>query len=160
MYGRVLAVALVVVGLLLMANPLYLPVAAGEPTHVYTHVVQPVGTDTPAYDADDVVDRSDLDADAREAFDRALDVDDGGFVLEDPDERAASLSYPTEPTSGDGLLIVAHGGDRYEFWTRTVEREPFPVVAQRVVVQPVAFLIGFLAIVGAAAVTFRGRPGK
>ncbi len=158
MSGRALAVMLVVVGLVLMANPLYLPVALGDPTHVYTHVVQPVGPDTPG-SGEDVVDRSDLDADARTAFDRAFEAGDGGFVVDDPDERVASLSYPTEPTPGDGLLIVAHEDDRYEFWTRTVEREPFPVVAQRVFVQPAAFLIGFLAIVGAVAVTIRGRPG-
>lgn len=157
MSGRALAVVLVILGLVLMANPLYLPVAVGEPTHVYTHVVQPVGPDTPASDDGDVVDRADLDADAREAFDRALEAEDGGFVLEDPDARPSSLSYPTDPTPGDGLLIVAHEGERYEFWTRTVERDPGPVVAQRVVVQPIAFLVGFLGIVAAVAISFRGR---
>ncbi len=157
MFGRTLAVVLVVLGLALMANPLYLPVAIGEPTHVYTHVVQPVGPDTPAFDDGDVVDRVDLDADAREAFDRAFEAEDAGFVLDEPDARPASLSYPTKPTPGDGLLIVAHDGERYEFWTRTVERDPGAVVAQRVVVQPAAFLLGFLGIVAAVAVSFRDR---
>ena len=70
-----------------------------------------------------------------------------------------SLSYPADPTLGDGLLIVERDGERYEFWTRTVEREPGAVVVQRVLVQPVAFLVGFLAVVAGAAVALRGRLG-
>ncbi len=150
-------VALVVVGLVLMANPMYLPIAIGEPTPAYTHVVQPAGPDTPTDEGSDVVDRDALDGDAGAAFDRALDADEGGFVVEDPDDRAGSLAYPTEPSPGHGLIVVAHEGTEYEFWTRTVEREPGIVVAQRVVVQPVAFLVGFLAVIGAVAVGFRER---
>ena len=67
---------------------------------------------------------------------------------------------PTEPTLGDGLLIVERDGERYEFWTRTVEREPGAVVAQRVLLQPAAFLLGFLALVAGAAVGRRGRLGE
>ena len=157
MNDRVLVIGLVVVGLALMANPLYLPVAVGEPSPVYTHAVQPVGPDSPTYGEADVIDRDDLDADAREAFDRAHADPEDAFVLDDPDERAGSLAYPTEPTLGDGLLIVRHEGDDYELWTRTVEREPGPVVAQRAVVQPAAFLGGVLAVVAAVAVAIRGR---
>lgn len=159
MRSRVLATALLVVGLALMANPLYLPVAVGEPEPAYTHVVQPVGPDSPEYTHADVVSADDLDPDARAAFERALDAEASGFVVDHPDDRVESLSYPTEPTLGDGLVVVAHENDRYEFWTRTVEREPGAVVAQRVVVQPVAFLAGFLAVVGAVAVAFRESFG-
>ncbi|SNR30465.1 hypothetical protein [Halorubrum vacuolatum] len=157
MDDRVLIVVLVVAGTALMANPLYLPVAVDDPNPVYTHAVQPAGPDTPTFDGTDVRDRDDLDADARAAFDRAREDPEGAFVIDEPGERVDSLTYPTEPTLGDGLLIVAHEGEEYEFWTRTVEREPGIVVAQRLALQPVAFLAGFLAIVGAVAVAIRGR---
>ncbi|ELZ30149.1 hypothetical protein [Halorubrum distributum] len=164
------AAGLVALGVLLMANPLFLPVSVGEPNPAYTHTVQPVGegsvagigspatdtaNDTNASDA--VVAYADLAPEVREAFDRARDAPEGGFGVEDPDERVDSLSYPTEPTLGDGLLIVERDGERYEFWTRTVEREPGAVVAQRVFLQPVAFLVGFLAVVAGAAVGLRER---
>ncbi|TKX61165.1 hypothetical protein EXE48_08965 [Halorubrum sp. ASP1] len=166
------AAGLAALGVLLMANPLYLPVAVGEPSPAYTHTVQPVtegsvaGFESPAAsggngsDASDaVVAYADLPPDAREAFDRARDSPEGGFGVEDPAERVDSLSYPTEPALGDGILIVERDGERYEFWTRTVEREPGAVVAQRVLLQPAAFLIGFLALVAGAAVGLRGRLG-
>lgn len=159
MRSRLLVPVLLVVGLALMANPLYLPIAIGEPVPAYTHVVQPVGPDSPDHADADVIDAADLDPDAREAFERALDAEESGFVVEEAGDRVESLSYPTEPTLGDGLVVVAHDGDRYEFWTRTVEREPGAVVAQRVVVQPVVFLSGFLAVLGAVAVAFRDSLG-
>ncbi|WP_418279912.1 hypothetical protein [Halorubrum sp. DTA98] len=152
-----LVAALLVVGIALMVNPLYLPVAVGEPTPAYTHVVQPVGPDTPEHADGDVIDSADLDDDARESFERALESADGGFVVEDPSDRVVSLSYPTDPTIGDGLVVVAHDGDRYEFWTRTVEREPGVVVAQRAVLQPVAFLVGFFSVLGAVVLALRER---
>ncbi|GAA0716974.1 hypothetical protein J2744_000678 [Halorubrum trapanicum] len=172
------AAGLVALGVLLMANPLFLPVPVGEPDPAYTHTVQPVtdgsvaGFESPATGAgnetdggndsnasDAVVAYADLAPDAREAFDRARDAPEGGFGVEDPAERVDSLPYPTEPTLGDGLLIVEYDGERYEFWTRTVEREPGAVVAQRTLLQPVAFLAGFLAVVAGAAVGLRGRLG-
>ncbi|TKX74220.1 hypothetical protein EXE46_10265 [Halorubrum sp. GN11_10-6_MGM] len=168
------AAGLVALGVLLMANPLFLPVAVGEPNPAYTHTVQPVGEgsvagiESPATGvengsdggsesnaSDAVVAYADLDPDARAAFDRARDAPEGGFGVESPDERVDSLSYPADPTLGDGLLIVERDGERYEFWTRTVEREPGAVVAQRVLLQPVAFLVGFLAVVAGAAVGLR-----
>jgi len=164
-------VGLVALGVCLMANPLFLPVAVGEPDPAYTHTVQPVGEGavaglgSPAAEAangsggDAVVAYADLDPAARAAFDRAREAPEGGFGVEDPDERVDSLSYPAEPTLGDGLLIVERDGERYELWTRTVEREPDAVVVQRVLVQPVAFLAGFLAVVAGAAVALRGRLG-
>jgi hypothetical protein len=162
------AVGLVALGVCLMANPLYLPVAVGDPTPAYTHAVQPVttgaavGPDSPAADGvddpDAVVAYGDLDPAAQAAFDRARRAD-GGFAVTDPAARVDSLSYPTAPTLGDGLLIVERDGERYEFWTRTVEREPRGVVAQRVLVQPLAFLGGFLAVVAGAAVGLRERLG-
>lgn len=166
------AAGLVALGVLLMANPLFLPVSVGEPDPAYTHTVQPVtegsvagfespatgeGNDSNASDA--VVLYADLAPDARAAFNRARDAPEGGFGVEDPAERVDSLSYPTDPTLGDGLLIVEYDGERYEFWTRTVEREPGAVVAQRTLLQPVAFLVGFLAVVAGAAVGLRGRLG-
>ena len=166
------AAALLVVGVLLMANPLFLPVSVGEPDPAYTHTVQPVsegsvaGFESPAAGAangsnasDAVVAYADLDAGARAAFDRARDAPEGGFGVEDPNERVDSLAYPTDPTPGDGLLIIERDGARYEFWTRTVEREPSAVVAQRVLLQPAAFLGGFLAVVAGTAVGLRGRLG-
>jgi hypothetical protein len=169
------AAGLVALGVLLMANPLYLPVSVGEPSPAYTHTVQPVsegsvaGFESPAAGgenestasnaSDAVVAYADLAPDARAAFDRALGSAEGGFGVEDPDERVDSLSYPTEPTLGDGLLIVERDGERYELWTRTVEREPGAVVAQRVLLQPAAFVVGFLALVAGAAVGLRGRLG-
>ncbi|MFW5917812.1 MAG: hypothetical protein ACOCRD_05330, partial [Halorubrum sp.] len=167
MRTRVAVVGLLAVGVLLMGNPLYLPVAVGEPTPAYTHTAQPVQSGSPVEglsvddggggdgdDGDALVAYADLGPEARGAFDRARETE-GGFGVEDPDARVDSLSYPAEPTLGDGLLIVEYEGERYEFWTRTVEREPGAVVAQRVVLQPVAFLAGFLAIVAAAALEFR-----
>ncbi|WP_123619322.1 hypothetical protein [Halorubrum sp. CSM-61] len=166
MRTRLAVAGLLAVGVLLMANPLYLPVPIGEPDPAYTHTVQPVESGSPVAGVDasaegnetaeGVVDYADLDPEAREAFDRALDAE-AGFGVEDPDERADSLAYPTDPTPGDGLLVVAYEGERYEFWTRTVEREPGAVVAQRVAVQPVAFLAGFFAVLAAGALGFRGR---
>ncbi|WP_423995227.1 hypothetical protein [Halorubrum trapanicum] len=166
------AVGLVAFGVLLMANPLFLPVSVGEPNPAYTHTVQPVGEgsvagiESPTADtangsnaSDAVVAYADLTPDARAAFDRARDAPEGGFGVEDPAERVDSLSYPTDPTLGDGLLIVERDGERYEFWTRTVEREPGAVVAQRVFLQPIAFLAGFLAVVAGAAVGLRERLG-
>ncbi|TKX86777.1 hypothetical protein EXE43_06640 [Halorubrum sp. SS5] len=162
------AAGLVALGVLLMANPLFLPVSVGEPTPAYTHTVQPVtegsvaGFESPANGSnasDAVVAYADLSPDARAAFDRARDSPEGGFGVERPAERVDSLSYPTEPTLGDGILIVERDGERYEFWTRTVEREPGAVVAQRVLLQPAAFLVGFLAVVAGAAVGLRGRLG-
>ncbi|GAA0525585.1 hypothetical protein SAMN04488066_102214 [Halorubrum aquaticum] len=157
MSRHVSVAVLLALGGLLMANPLYLPVPIAEPTTAYAHAVQPVGPETPPYAEGDVVDRDELDADARDAFDRALESPDGGFTVEDPDERAESLSYPTGPTLGDGLIVVAHDGTRYEFWTRSVEREPREVVLQRLLVQPVGFLVGFLSVVAAVAVGVRDR---
>ncbi|WP_144922659.1 hypothetical protein [Halorubrum salsamenti] len=166
MRTRLAVAGLLAVGVLLMANPLYLPVPVGEPDPAYTHTVQPVedgspvaGIDAPDEGnetADGVVDYADLDPEAQAAFDRALAAD-GGFGVEDSDERVDSLSYPTGPSLGDGLLVVEYEGERYEFWTRTVEREPGAVVAQRIAVQPVAFLAGFFAVLAAAALGFRGR---
>jgi hypothetical protein len=163
------AVGLVALGVLLTVNPLYLPVAVGDPDPAYTHTVQPVtagssvGPDSPADggvgDPSAVVAYPDLAPDARAAFDRAREAPNGGFGVEDPAERVDSMAYPTDPTLGDGLLIVERDGERYEFWTRTVEREPGAVVAQRVLLQPVAFLAGFLAVVAGAAVGLRGRIG-
>jgi len=168
MRARLAVAGLLAVGVLLMANPLYLPVPVGEPNPAYTHTVRPVedgspvaGVDAPdegADTADGVVDYADLDPEARAAFDRARDAQ-GGFGVEDPASRVDSLSYPTDPSLGDGLLVVAYEGERYEFWTRTVEREPGGVVAQRVAVQPVAFLVGFFAVVAAAALGLRERSG-
>ena len=164
------AAGLVALGALLMANPLFLPVSVGAPDPAYTHTVQPVtagspvGPGSPADgDVDDpsaVVAYADLAPDARAAFDRARESPEGGFGVEDPAERVDSLSYPADPTLGDGLVIVDRDGERYEFWTRTVEREPGAVVFQRVVVQPVAFLAGFLALVAGAAVGLRGPLGR
>ncbi|EMA59178.1 hypothetical protein [Halorubrum lipolyticum] len=169
MRTRLAAAGLVAVGVLLMANPLYLPVPVGEPSPAYTHTAQPVGDGSPvagvdapdgeSETADGVVDYADLDPAARDAFDRALDAE-GGFGVEDPDARVDSLSYPTDPSLGDGLLVVEHEGERYEFWTRTVEREPGAVVAQRIAVQPVAFLAGFFAVTAAAALGVRQRSNR
>jgi len=163
------AAGLVALGVCLMANPLFLPVAVGEPDPAYTHTVQPVsegsvaGFESPAAGgtnaSDAVVAYDDLDPAARAAFDRARDAPEDGFGVEDPDEQVDSLSYPTDPTLGDGLLIVERDGGRYELWTRTVERESNAVVVQRVLVQPIAFLVGFLAVVAGAAVALRGRLG-
>jgi len=164
-------VGLLALGVCLMANPLYLPVAVGEPNPAYTHTVQPAGEGSPVgpespidpdaeNDSDAVVAYADLAPDARAAFDRARDSPEGGFGVEDPDERVDSLSYPVEPTPGDGLLIVEYEGERYEFWTRTVEREPGAVVAQRALLQPAAFIGGFLAVVAGVALGLRGRLGE
>lgn len=153
----VTVLVLLAVGGLLMANPLYLPIATAETTTVYAHAVQPVGPETPSYGERDVVDRGDLTPAARDAFDRARESAEGGFTVDDPDDRIESLSYLRSPTLGDGLLVVAHEGTHYEFWTRSVEREPGSVVTQRVVVQPVGFLAGFLAVVAAVAVAADDR---
>lgn len=168
MRNRLAVAGAVAVGVLLMANPLYLPVPVGEPDPAYTHTVRPVedgspvaGGDAPVGEtetADGAVDYADLDPEARAAFDRARDAA-GGFGVEDPAARVDSLSYPTDPTPGDGLLVVAYEGERYEFWTRTVEREPGAVVLQRIAVQPAAFLAGFFAVLTGAALALRSRPG-
>ena len=158
MHRPLLVVALVVLGGRLMANPLYLPFTVDDPTTGYSHAVQPIEPGA-LDDGVEVIDRRDLDPEAREAFDRARDSPEGGFTVEDPDERVDSLPYPAEPTTGDGILVVADGEDRYEFWTRTVEREPGSTIVQRLVVQPVGFLVGFLALVAAVAVAIRGPPG-
>jgi len=163
MRTRLAIAGLVAVGALLMANPLYLPVAIGEPDPVYTHTVQPVDDGSPIADADDTavdtatVAYENLTDDARAAFDRANRSPDNGFGVDDPNDRVGSLPYPTSPVLGDGLLVVVHEDERYEFWTRTIERESSVVVAQRVVVQPVAFLVGFLGIVAAGSLAIRSR---
>lgn len=161
------AVGLLALGACLMANPLYLPVSVGAADPAYTHTVRPATAESPvgpesAVDPSAVADGAvvayaDLDSAARAAFDRAREAADGGFGVEDPDERVDSLSYPVEPTPGDGLLLVEYEGERYEFWTRTVEREPGAVVFQRALLQPVAFLVGFLAVVAGVALGGRDR---
>jgi len=166
MRTRIAIVSLVAVGVLLMANPLYLPVAIGEPDPAYAHTVQPVDDGSPVADADAdavtdaTVAYDDLHSDAREAFDRARSSPENGFGVTDPSDRVDSLAYPTDPVLGDGLLVVVREGERYEFWTRTVERESGAVVAQRVAVQPIAFLVGFLGLVAAAGLAIRGRSHR
>ena len=165
MRNRLAIAGLVAVGVLLMANPLYLPVAIGEPDPLYTHTAQPVDDGSPVADADAAavddatVAYGDLDVDAREAFDRARSSPENGFGVESPDDRVGSLRYPTDPALGDGLIVVVREGERYEFWTRTIERESSAVVAQRVAVQPIAFLVGFLGVVAAGGLAMRGRTG-
>ncbi|MUW14359.1 hypothetical protein GJ633_06550 [Halorubrum sp. CBA1125] len=156
-------VALLGIGALLMANPLYLPVAVEEPDPVYTHTVRPVAENAslPTADGDangpgGAVDYADLDPAVRAAFDRARESSENGFGVENPAERVDALSYPTDPDAGEGVIVVEYDRERYAFWTRTVEREPGAVVAQRVLLQPVAFLAGFLSVVAAVAVGFRG----
>jgi|GEM_PF-1803314 len=165
MRTRLAIAGLVAVGVLLMANPLYLPVTIGEPDPAYTHTVQPIDDGSPVVDADaTAVDNATvaydaLDAAARDAFDRAKESPENSFGVTNPDDRVDSLQYPTDPVLGDGLLVVIHGDERYEFWTRTIAREPGPVVVQRVVVQPIAFLVGFLGTVAAAGLAMRSRTG-
>ena len=117
MASRLAAAGLLAVGVLLMANPLYLPVTVGDPDPAYTHTVQPVqsgssvgdpGIDAESLSDDDVVDYGDLSPGAREAFDRAREAE-GGFGVGDPAARVDPLSYPAEPTLGDGLVIVEPG---------------------------------------------------
>lgn len=157
-----LVVGLVAIGVLLMANPLYLPIAVGGTAPAYTHTATPVDNTSTLGGANAVdvgenatLAYADLDAEAREAFDRARTTPEGGFGVEDPDERVESLSYPTDPRPGDGLLVVEYEGEHYEFWTRTVERESTLQIVQRAVVQPVGFLIGFFSVVLAVAVVGR-----
>lgn len=152
----VLVGVLVVLGGALLANPLYLPFTLAESTTGYSHAVQPIDPDLIDDDAE-VADRADLDPEAREAFDRARDSPEGGFTVEDPDRRVDALPYPAEPTTGDGILVVVDGEDHYEFWTRAVEREAGSTVLQRLLIQPVGFLVGFLALIAAVAVAIRGR---
>ncbi|GAB6880462.1 hypothetical protein JCM17823_27360 [Halorubrum gandharaense] len=163
---RPLLVALLVcVGLALMANPLYLPLDVDEGDREYAHTVQPTENaaepvDREAYPDDAVLDRSELDEEARDAFDRALDAANAGqagFAVSDPDERVASLAYPEQPEPGNGIMLVSHEGGEHQFVTRTVITDPSAVAVQRIVVQPVAFLVGFLALVGAVAVGFRAE---
>jgi len=162
---RLAITGLVAVGVFLMANPLYLPVAIGEPDPAYTHTAQPIDDGSPVIDADATavddatVAYDDLDSDAQRAFDRARASPENGFAVEDPNSRVDSLRYPTDPVLGDGLLVVVDEGERYEFWTRTIERESGAVVAQRVAVQPIVFLVGFLGVVAASGLAMRGRLG-
>ena len=158
-----LVVLLVCVGLALMANPLYLPLDVGEGDREYAHTVQSTENaaepvDRESYPDDAVLDRSELDAEARAAFDRALDATSAGqagFSVSDPEERVDSLAYPEQPEPGNGILLVSHEDGEHQFVTRTVVTEPSAVALQRIVVQPVAFLVGFLGLVSAVAVGFR-----
>ncbi|WP_058365116.1 hypothetical protein [Haloparvum sedimenti] len=156
---RVLAVVLVLLGVALMLNPLYLPVSDGSGAERYVHNVAPA-EGTLGEDAPEAVAYEDLDPAVREAFDRARAADENVWVTGDPDERVDALAYPRSPNATSGLTVVADGGTEYALWTYTTEPEPQAVVAQRVLVQPGLFLIGFFAVLGAVALAFPGRLGE
>lgn len=141
-----LGVVCLLAGLGLMLNPLYLPAAVGEPNVVYVHSAQETDAASPEYDADDVVAYDDLSADARTAFDRALDAE-SGETFSDPDERVAAFDYPRNPELDNGLTVVERDGAEYELWTHSTEREGTVVFLQRVVLQPALFLLGFFGVV-------------
>lgn len=135
-----------------MANPLFLPVEIGEPTREYVHTVSPAD-EIVEYDGGDVVAYGDLSAEVQSAFDRAIAGDGGGFTVEDSDDRIDSLSYPDEPTLSDGIVVVEHESGTYALVTYTTERESGAVSLQRIVVQPVLFLLGFFSVFAGLLVT-------
>lgn len=152
-----LAVALVVLGVGLMANPLYLPVAAAQPTAEYVHTVQTADGSTPDY-GDDPIAYEQLSEDAQELFDRARQERE--VTVTDPATRIDQFAYPDEPTADDGFYLIEYEGDTYELWTRTVKADGTVVLLQRLLVQPVAFLVGFFAVFAGGLVAKRAmtRP--
>lgn len=156
---RALAVALVLLGVGLMVNPLYLPIADEATAEQYVHNVAPAD-DALGEDAPEAVAYEDLDPAVREAFDRARTTDENVWVTGDPDARVDALAYPRSPNASSGLRVVVYEGSEYALWTYTTEAEPRSVVAQRVLVQPGLFLLGFFAVLGAVALALRGRLGK
>ncbi len=149
---------LVLLGVTLMVNPLYLPVTDGGAAERYVHNVAPAD-DALGEDAPEAVAYESLDPAVREAFDRARGTDENVWATEDPDARVDALAYPRSPNASSGLTVVAYEGTEYALWSYTTEAEPRSVVAQRVLVQPGLFLIGFFAVLGAVALAFSGRLG-
>lgn len=152
-----IATVFVCVGVVLMANPLYLPVAVTEPTVEYVHTVQPTDPSTPEYGGDPVA-YEQLSPDAREVFDSARRNRE--VAITDPDARIDRFAYPTEPSPEDGFYLIERDGETYELWTRTLESDGTLVLLQRLLVQPTAFLAGFFAVVAGALIGSRSATGS
>ncbi|MEF8780429.1 MAG: hypothetical protein V5A46_07100 [Haloferacaceae archaeon] len=150
-----LAASLVLAGVGLMLNPLYLPVSVAEPTTSYVHTVQPADVSTPEYPGNPIA-YDELPPDARDVFDRARREREA--VIGDPGDRIDRFAYPTEPAPEEGLYLIERDGQTYELWTRTVESEGTVVLVQRLLVQPIAFLLGFFGVV-AGLLLGAGRSG-
>jgi hypothetical protein len=142
-------IGLLLLGVGLMANPLYLPIGTAEVGETYLHTVHEADATTPDYDQS--VAYTDLSAAAQETFDRARDAE-AGYSVDDPGEQLRGFSYPTPTDTGPGasLTVVTYDGTDYEFWTRTAEREGSLLLVQRGLVQPGLFLGGLFALVGGA----------
>lgn len=142
-------IGLLLLGVGLMANPLYLPIGITEVDETYLHTVHEADATTPEYDQS--VAYTVLSAAAQEAFDRARNAE-AGYDVDDSGERLRGFSYPTPTDAGPeaSLTVVTHEGTDYEFWTRTAEREGSLLLLQRGLVQPGLFLGGLFALVGGA----------
>lgn len=138
-----LAIVCLAVGVGLMANPLYLPVAVGQPTAEYVHTVQPADASTPDYDTEPIA-YEQLPSDAQELFEHARESRE--VSVTDPGDRIDRFAYPEDPTPDDGFYLIEYDGETYELWTRTIESDGTVVLLQRLVVQPAAFLLGFFAV--------------
>ena len=138
-----LAIVCLALGVGLMANPLYLPVAVGQPTAEYVHTVQPADASTPDYGTEPIA-YEQLPSDAQELFEHARESRE--VSVTDPDDRIERFAYPDDPSPGEGFYLIDRGGETYELWTRTIESDGTVVLLQRLVVQPTAFLLGFFAV--------------
>lgn len=159
-----LAAVLVLAGLGLMANPLYLPVPVTEPTTSYVHTVQSADVSTPEYPGDPIA-YEELSPDARDVFDRARRERE--VVFDDPADRIDRFAYPAEPAPSEGFYLIEREEQTYELWTRSVESDGTAVLVQRLLVQPIAFLVGFFGVVaglllgaGSSAGGTRPAPGR
>lgn len=140
----VIVILSVGLGILLMANPLYLPIIIDDPEVAYVHTVQSTDGSTPSFD--EPIPYTELPVDAQDAFDRAQKQRE--YVISDPSKRIDWFVYADEPTADSGFYVVEREGETYELWTRTVESETTLTLFQRLVVQPVLFVIGFFGIIG------------
>ncbi|UWG50763.1 hypothetical protein AArcCO_1457 [Halalkaliarchaeum sp. AArc-CO] len=138
-----LAIVCLAVGVGLMANPLYLPVAVGQPTAEYVHTVQPADASTPDYGTEPIA-YEQLPPDAQELFEQTRESRE--LSVADPDDRIDRFAYPDDPSPNDGFYLIEYDGETYELWTRTIESDGAVVLLQRLVVQPAAFLLGFFAV--------------
>lgn len=157
MYRLPLRIGLIVLGISLMGNPVYLPVETDETDSTYLHTVDEVDPATPEYV--ESISYDDLSPDAQTVFDQAR-RSETGYSVDDPDERLDGFAYPTDPGLGNGITIVSHEGTNHEFRTRTIEREGRLMLLQRGLIQPGLFLAGLFTVMAGLILTGGSALGQ
>lgn len=148
------AALVVLLGLVLLANPLYLPVDVGSATVTYSHeATQAVngtvrGPFEATYDQSDVLAYENLSERGQTVFRRALNGERRIYLVTDESKTAPEFSYPTETFSvGDGIYVVRYEGETYGLVTRRFGGDgDVTMLVQTRVIQPVLAGTGVLLV--------------